>query len=165
MGRLGDCSRDSKVHSTAPCCTRGLPQICARQLHYEISTTAESRNYRALNRTFFVMPSRKWQRVLMLGVGASLALGSFTFMRGQRPAGTVVPDSTAKDTIAGADSIRTSDPVRVANAVHPTRDTVAESKTVDSASTSTPASASAPAVRFRSGEDPDFATKMGWPVE
>jgi hypothetical protein len=115
------------------------------------------------------MPSRKWQRVLMLGVGASLALGSFTFMRGQRPAGTVAPDSTAKDTIAGADSIRTTDPVRVVNNAAATPDTPGKSGTSDSAaaSTSEPAStsASAPAVRYRSGEDPDFATKMGWPVE
>ena len=101
----------------------------------------------------------------MLGVGASLAFGSFTFMRGQRPPRTVAPDSTAGDTIADADSIRTSDSVRVANALPFTRDTAAESTTSDSASTSAAAPTAAPAVRYRSGEDPDFAAKMGWPVE
>ena len=103
----------------------------------------------------------------MLGVGASLAFGSFTFMRGQRPARTIAPDSTANDTIAGTDSSRTTDSVRVASNAAATPDSAARSETADSATTSAsaPTTPSAPAVRYRSGEDPDFAAKMGWPVE
>jgi hypothetical protein len=102
------------------------------------------------------MPSKKWQKVLTLAVVACLGLGAFSFIRGDLPVAAGKPDSTAMASASAP--------------VAPVVDSAAARPVTPAANLPTAAapadSAAAPAstVRYRSGEDPDFASKMGWPV-
>ena len=92
------------------------------------------------------------KRKIALGALAGVSLMTFGFFAVTRPAAqggppVVSPDSAATDSLQVADSAATA---------------VADSSAADSASAD---SAAAPAVKYRAGEDPAFAEKMGWPVE
>ena len=94
------------------------------------------------------------RRAGLLMVGLSLGLGAFTIVRARRASTTVAlrPDSTLTQ-----DSSK----------LEPKLDTLAAQRAIaaaDSAAADSAAS-SATKVTYRAGEDPDFAAKMGWPVD
>ncbi|HET9439112.1 MAG TPA: hypothetical protein VFO52_03030 [Longimicrobiales bacterium] len=96
------------------------------------------------------------RRAVSLAVLISLGFGAFTFLSGRRsgqeaealptPAADTVPDSAA-----------------VAPPPVPQQDSAAIQQLDRKAPA--PVDSTRPAVRYRAGEDPSYATRMGWPVE
>jgi len=105
------------------------------------------------------MRSPHMQRAIAVAVAIILGFGAFTFFKGRLAEG-----EAAADTLPPADTLA---------ADSTTADSLATSESPDSAAADTPAAADsvqaatdstgAP-VRYRAGEDPAFATRMGWPV-
>jgi hypothetical protein len=94
------------------------------------------------------------RRAIGLAVVISLGFGAFTFLSGRRARQAESPLPQPQDT-ARADTVQV-DAVRVDTAATPALDAKAP---LPAGSDKTPK------VKYRAGEDPDFATRMGWPVE
>jgi len=132
------------------------------------------------------MQSQKMRLVVLLA-GVFLVLGAFSFLRGRKDPGgePLVPAESvaeSRDSVtAGADpgtvpalpdppapAAADAEADRVGGA-HPAREAPGEpaAPPVEAAAAADSAAAtpSAPRVRYRAGEDPDFATRMGWPVD
>lgn len=90
------------------------------------------------------------RRAVSLAVVISLGFGAFTYLSGRR-ARSAAAEVQQADSVAVRDSLK-ADSVAVANL-----DRKAPAP-ADSAST-------AKKVTYRAGEDPDYARRMGWPVE
>jgi len=115
------------------------------------------------------MTNANMRRAGGLALVICLALGAFTFLRG-RPAeqDTVAP---APDSAMAADNMSAEDTVQDTTDAAPVAESVPEVASVDSAApaataTGTSETASSTSTRrYRAGEDPDFAARMGWPVK
>ena len=97
------------------------------------------------------------RRAVSLAVVLSLGFGAFTFVSGRRARATAqkqvaVADSLRTDSIAKADSIKAAQ-------------AAADSAALQDADRKAPAAGKASGTKFRAGEDPDYAKRMGWPVE
>ena len=109
------------------------------------------------------------QRNIAVAVTAGLVIGVFAFAA-SRPADAVDPAQLpVLADGAAADSVR-ADSVAKAQADSVAADSAAaaEATTVDSATSPAETASQAPetgARRFRNGEDPEFAARMGWPVD
>jgi hypothetical protein len=91
------------------------------------------------------------RRKIALAALGGVSLVTFGFFAVTRPAAQDIAPVSAADSV-GTDSLATADSVAAA------QDSVAPDSAVADSS-------SAPAVKYRAGEDPAFAEKMGWPVE
>jgi hypothetical protein len=91
------------------------------------------------------------QRAIGLAIAISLAFGAFTFLSGRRARSAVDATQQATDSVAIQDSAK-ADSVLVGDL-----DRKAPAP-LDSA-------ASTEKKTYRAGEDPDYAKRMGWPVE
>lgn len=102
-----------------------------------------------------LVPYLTKRRGITIGALAFVGLMSFAFLAVRRPAAQdtaiTTQDSVAQDTTA----------VAVGDLLPKT--TAAEQVVLDSAAAAT--AATKPAVKYRTGEDPAFAEKMGWPVK
>ena len=92
------------------------------------------------------------RRAVAVAVLILFAFGAFTFLSGRRTPGT----ATVNPPIATVDTPPAT-PIDAPSA--PAADTVQDADTAVVAADSTRK------VRYRAGEDPDFATRMGWPVK
>jgi hypothetical protein len=91
------------------------------------------------------------RRKIALGALGGASVLAFGFLAVTRPAAQDVPPVSAADSLA-ADSVARADSVKAA---------APDSAVADSAASD---SSGTPAVKYRAGEDPAFAEKMGWPV-
>ena len=90
------------------------------------------------------------RRAVSLAVVISLGFGAFTYLSGRRARNAAAQVQQAADSVAVRDSLK-ADSVAVAN--------------LDRKAPAPADSASAKKVTYRAGEDPDYARRMGWPVE
>jgi hypothetical protein len=93
------------------------------------------------------------RRALSLAIVLSLGFGAVTFVRG-RQARLTQANVAVADSIAAADSVARADSVKAA----------ADSAAIQELDRKAPAPGAA-SKTYRAGEDPDFAKRMGWPVE
>ena len=101
-----------------------------------------------------MLQSRNIKRGAMIAVAISLSLGAFTFVRARRIKSSALQATVTADTLV-ADSAR----LEPDSAAVP----VAADSAVAAAADSAPA-APTTMVKYRAGEDPDYAARKGWPV-
>lgn len=90
------------------------------------------------------------QRAITLAVLISFGFGAFTILSGRRVRRAVEPRPQTPTTPVRVDSVRKDTP--------PVAD-------LDRKAPAPANSAAKPTVKYRAGESPDYATRMGWPVE
>jgi hypothetical protein len=91
------------------------------------------------------------RRAIGLAVAISLGFGAFTFLSGRKARQAVKSPAAVQDTLAAPDTVATAvvDSAELNRKAPAPRDT--------SVATST--------IKYRAGENPDYAARMGWPVE
>jgi hypothetical protein len=97
------------------------------------------------------------RRAVGLAVVLSLGFGAFTFVSGRRARVITQKQAAVADSLR-ADSIAKADSIKAVQAA-------ADSAALQDADRKAPAAGKASGVKYRAGEDPDFAKRMGWPVE
>ncbi|HSJ09069.1 MAG TPA: hypothetical protein VK928_04125, partial [Longimicrobiales bacterium] len=104
------------------------------------------------------MRAAKVQRATAVALAVILGFGAFTFFRGRLAEGEAAADtiSLPADTLAAGDTAA-ADPPSAADS------TAAADAPADSGQAA-PAPDETGQARYRAGEDPDYAARMGWPV-